>query len=73
MGVVLSLVEFKSKKLEQMFKAFAEYAARGEAVGFGGFVRWADGSEQIVLVGPYKDSAQAVMAAVRMKRQLVDD
>lgn len=56
-----------------MFRAFAEYAENGEAVGFGGVVRWSDGSEQMVLAGPYQESAQAIKAVAKMKHHLLDD
>jgi hypothetical protein len=70
---VLQLVRSPNKEMEDALRALAECAATGEAVGFGGFVRWADGSEQMLLSGPYQDSAQAIKAAAKMKHNLLDD
>ncbi len=73
MAVVLSLVAHRARKLQEMFAAFAEYASQGEAIGFIGAVRWADGTEQMVAAGPYEDSAQAIKAALKIKRLLLED
>jgi molybdopterin synthase catalytic subunit len=73
MSVVVSIAQHRNHAMKELFQALSEYAETGEAVGFCGAVRWADGREQMFVTGAYEDTAQAIKAASKMTRDLLED
>lgn len=73
MGAVFSLVRRNNEELAAVFRELAKKAEEGRMAGALACIRWNDGREDVVRVGPYRDVAQSFKALAKMRDCLMDD